>query len=410
MGKLYINLKRLKIEFLILILYIPFFKPGYFSQIQIIDTLYMILYIFSLFCTLAMVLNRIIRNGYGINSSNLFATTYSIVLVLSSLINDVEVIRAINESVRVIGVFLLTDMIIRRYTKTFLNVISRLFVVLSLINIVLMLIYPDGMYLNIQKEIVRDNLYGAWYSNNDFLGFQNNHIFYYIPAILFTYIKEKLSGNERKNNYICMSLICYGAVIYRFKAGTIISMTIFLGLLILTSERSMCIFLNALSYLVANIVLFVSIVMLRIQRIFSWLIVKILHKDLTLTNRTGIWDEALNSIKKNLLLGCGYENAKVVVAKLGYNSTHSHYLWVLYRGGILQLAIFIWYLVKISKDMFRARRNRIVQATACAVCAILIAWQTEAITSATIFFILAFAYHAPRIEWEVTCNESCSSD
>ncbi|MFR3202482.1 MAG: O-antigen ligase family protein [[Clostridium] leptum] len=70
---------------------------------------------------------------------------------------------------------------------------------------------------------------------------------------------------------------------------------------------------NFRNYLILNILLFFVIVIFRMQNLFAFLIEDILHKNLTLTGRTVIWDRTLELIGEKPILGHGvpfYEDRK----------------------------------------------------------------------------------------------------
>lgn len=75
---------------------------------------------------------------------------------------------------------------------------------------------------------------------------------------------------------------------------------------------------------------FWAIVIARLMDMFSFLLVNILHKDVTLTFRTRIWDNALAAIQQNLLTGVGRLDAAQMEVILGYGVSHPHnrYLYV----------------------------------------------------------------------------------
>ena len=66
-------------------------------------------------------------------------------------------------------------------------------------------------------------------------------------------------------------------------------------------------FFNAKNYLIINIEAFILMVLLKLQRIFEFLIVGILGKNLTLSGRIYIWDRTITLILQNPLFGYGVE-------------------------------------------------------------------------------------------------------
>ncbi|MCR0263458.1 O-antigen ligase family protein, partial [[Clostridium] innocuum] len=87
-------------------------------------------------------------------------------------------------------------------------------------------------------------------------------------------------------------------------------------------------------------------------KIFSYIIITLLNRDLTLTTRTIIWEVTLNKIKEKPLIGNGYVSGQQFEAMLphiiGVNA-HNTFLMVVFTGGILLLIVFIWLYIIAQK-------------------------------------------------------------
>lgn len=103
---------------------------------------------------------------------------------------------------------------------------------------------------------------------------------------------------------------------------------------------------------------FWAIVIARLMDMFSFLLVNILHKDVTLTFRTRIWDNALAAIQQNLLTGVGRLDAAQMEAILGYGVSHPHnrYLYVTLCFGIIGLALFLLIVYYANKGTINPHR------------------------------------------------------
>lgn len=145
---------------------------------------------------------------------------------------------------------------------------------------------------------------------------------------------------------------------------------------------------------------FWAIVIARLMDMFSFLLVNILHKDVTLTFRTRIWDNALAAIQQNLLTGVGRLDAAQMEAILGYGVSHPHnrYLYVTLCFGIIGLALFlliVYYANKGTINPHRVREGRIMMA---AFIALLSAAQVESLSAtggyAIPLYLIAAALHS----------------
>lgn len=101
---------------------------------------------------------------------------------------------------------------------------------------------------------------------------------------------------------------------------------------------------------------YLGIVIFRIQEYFSTLIVDILHKDVTMTGRTYLWDTAITYLIRKPLYGYGIA-AKMIERHGTMYSTHNLVLQILIAGGIVPILLFLsMYFVSCA----RLKRSRTV--------------------------------------------------
>lgn len=102
--------------------------------------------------------------------------------------------------------------------------------------------------------------------------------------------------------------------------------------------------------IVFAVLLTIGVVFLNAQNLFSFLIVDILGKDITLSGRTTIWDNAIAAIKTHPIIGHGY----------GYKAdrnfySHNLFLELLVTGGLIGLVLYIGF---IGKSIMRAIKQK----------------------------------------------------
>lgn len=250
--------------------------------------------------------------------------------------------------------------------------------IIILINFLTIIIYPNG-------------LYAAEYTNNWFLLYDNTHIFWYMPALLLAYINLKIKNKKITLDFIILLTMITYSVYYCFSANSVVAYTILLIFLAFKKHTHKITFLNAKTYFIAFFVLFLLIVIFRAQEIFSWLIVDILHKDLTFTNRTIIWDRIIVLIKENWIIGYGLENANIIAHKLGnshFAHAHNTLLNVLYKGGIFTLTSFIMLMKESIKKLQKYNHYTISKIASFIVFCILIMTIFEAREEIIGFYII----------------------
>lgn len=139
----------------------------------------------------------------------------------------------------------------------------------------------------------------------------------------------------------------------------------------------------------------IFIVFLRVQEIFSYVIVKLLNKDLSFTGRTNVWDRAIKMIARNPIIGYGYLTQSGERAILGDVYCHNALLEQFFRGGIPYFAIFVVMIYLISKSAKRYKNSTSLQYIIFVFCGILLSAITESnLASALVMLLLSltFAY------------------
>ena len=109
------------------------------------------------------------------------------------------------------------------------------------------------------------------------------------------------------------------------------------------------------------------LVVFRVQNLFENIIVGVLHKSLTLTHRTAIWDQALDAIKDNIIFGHGVgENGNFFYIRElyipGFVSAHNELLQILYEGGLICAILFILVPYMSIRRMKDLRMNECIMA------------------------------------------------
>ena len=146
--------------------------------------------------------------------------------------------------------------------------------------------------------------------------------------------------------------------------------------------------INVLRGYFALLVLEVGIVFLRVQNLFSFLIIDILHKDLTFTGRTDIWDRSMSMIAKKPILGWGSMEQIFETLLLGQTHSHNAILEQLFRGGIVYYLAFLILIILIHNHTVRFMKNRLVKDATIILFVIWIICVTESILEDYIVYLL----------------------
>ena len=190
-----------------------------------------------------------------------------------------------------------------------------------------------------------------------------------------------------------------------WSGGTIIIFAIVFAYLIFEKFLSAKIF-NMRNYLIINGALVFGIVVMKVQNLFSFIIVDILGKDITLTGRIYIWDKVIGYIAENPIFGYGVETYTERLVKMymghsswqnNYAALHSHcrYLETLYRGGIILFGIYLSILILATKKLMQFKNTIFSKIMSISIFAYLTGMMTEWYDYCPMLWVfLVMAFHA----------------
>ena len=311
----------------------------------------------------------------------IFILLYLLGLLTSSILNpSLSLFESLIFISNIITLCMICDYGIRHDLKILLNSLIVILLTLSLVNLYSLFRYPYGMYVNAEG-----------YVKNWVLGYKNSLILYLLPLITFTSLKSLIF----KNKVDLLAIISFGVSLLSILIVN--SSTGIIGLGIITLYFIFRKFIanysdifNSNNYAIAYLVAFFSIIVLRIQKFFSFLIVDLLHKDLTFTGRVYIWDSVFEYIKQRPLLGYGnlvFQYSSNII------STHNAILDVLYRSGFVGLGFYMLIVFSTLYKLYQNRKNHIALFLAIILFAYFIMMFTEAFNISYYFYILVFCYN-----------------
>ena len=221
---------------------------------------------------------------------------------------------------------------------------------------------------------------------NYFFGIRNEINQYYLYAITFSLIGFYLGGVVDKilaiNCVICGIIFMISEKVSTTIAGSLFFALIFLISLIIKRKNFWCI---------TCLILFIVLILFPLVRdldFISWFIEGVLGKEMTLTGRTLIWEQAISQINgSHVVFGYGinppfqlYTNDLFVV-----NHPHNQYLQIIYNYGIPGFLLFSSIIWKQIRQIKVIKSNFILAAFVAGLISTLII----SLTSRTFFYISA---------------------
>ena len=316
------NLKLSSQKVICFILLLPFYEPLLFKESDFIhfDFCYSCFKILCLFiiCILFLKYNLFQKK---VSIITVLTVLYLLVLLISTVINGGDLVKFCGPTVSTVGLVLLTEIYFRKLKIEFFAVIRIVLIFLLIINVLLQCVFPQG----ILPEV-------------NFLGIDNRLVFFYLPLIFYTLAYDYYSLGKVSFLSILAIFMALWSLLTLWAVGG------FLGIIVLCISLVVSKFhpINKIS--LAHIVTFMLLINLlvvffQIQNYFEDFLVNVLHKDITITGRTYLWDFAINYFYKFPLLGYGIQSD---------NFLRSVYFWVVHPHNIFLSYLTISGLVGIT--------------------------------------------------------------
>ena len=276
---------------------------------------------------------------------------YAIYIFMVTIFNKVNIVTCVKVYLLNISIILLCELIFNsNYKFKFVKFFTSYFLTLLVFNMIGLIFN----YINMGTMVNKQNIY--------LLGQDNRFILYIIPTLLGYYY---LNINNKSGKIGMIMTYIIGVVtlaVVWSVASLAILIIIGLGFLVLTVANKYDIKINSYIILILLITLSVTIVFFKIQNCFENFIVNVLHKSITLSYRTIMWDDAKEMLIKNpvnLIFGFGYFDTQDSFIHMPIKVNHLHNIIMdpLFAGGIIGLTIYIGNLCIISNSINKISEN-----------------------------------------------------
>lgn len=257
--------------------------------------------------------------------------------------------------------------------------------------------------INFPTVFIGNGLYASSFfpTNNFFLGYKNQMINIILPALMLGYLYVLSQGRYSRIILLGLFLISFVTVVHVDSKASILMVALMLFpvscLCNLTSVFNMA------SYLIVDVIGFVSIVLLQVQKKFSLLVEMIFSgRTATFSGRDTIWENIIRLIKENPVWGYGVETYADRTARYGLDGwdpsftlhAHDRFLETMYRGGVVLLFIYIVTLCVSAYYLVKNRKLNVSKIVALTLFVYLIGMITEFYRYSYFFFpMMVIAEH-----------------
>lgn len=373
-------------------------EPTYIGvQLKVLHTLFYYAKLLVALILLILYLYDLIKNDVNIVDNRyifLYILFYLFITVIT-FFNAGDVTDFIGNFMLLISLLFL-HFLNRNKIWCLLKAFLLLFEVLIYVNLILMIIYPNGLYSN--------NIGEYW-----LLGLDNSFINTMLPALclacMFIY-KDKF-----KLRYAILVTVIVLTFLIRWAITPLLGIVVFIISLFFVVKRKGCrlqIVNPTISFIILSLgtILFV---ILGKQYWFSGFIENVLHKDITFTDRIYIWDRALKCINENLFFGFGHLDSLQYETLLRGSHPHNMVLFILMQAGLVGALFSVLILFMALKEIKRHKNHKVTLCISAAICAFLIMGIGESLSAFTIHLPIIWAFNLKYIigEKNEQCNGQC---
>ena len=308
------------------------------------------------------------RYAYRLDKVILLFIGFFLLFICITIVNAGSIIDAIKVSYRAIAIVFLWACC-RQQPGVLFNSLWIYLNALLVINFFCVIAFPSGMY---------SVAGGSFSTNNWFLGYKSSLSYYVLPALALAALLYVGIGRKGSKKAIPLFILFYIAETLISGAVTLSAVLIVsLALLLLSNKPSAkkifqpWIFLAVL--VVVNCLLLFNFIT-HVPLITDF-IQNVLHKTITLSGRTQIWDIGWEQVSQSPILGHGKQSEEVMHVLLNSDIlTHFHnqVLDVFFMGGFVLAAFFFLLVGHVFLSLKKEERYGIKVALLIGVFAILL--------------------------------------
>lgn len=380
-----ISKKNLQFYLISLIGIITLFRPRIVNYYEGISSFYYFFQIILVLFVSLIIFNKLVKKGLKglsvVSYAVIIYKLYELVAVYQNGLLDSTTL--INAGI-IISSTVLTEYLIENVPGAFLGILCVYSGIMVFINNVSF--YMGG----VSNTDATGNIVYFWQTRNHLSSL-------FFIAFISTLLKYGIKRNRffRVWTVFVFINILSGIIIFN-SSTTIVGFAVMILFYFLLKRNILC---KPVMWFAASLALNFAIIVLRVQRIFSWLIENWLHKSLTFTGRTSIWDMALAYIVRRPLFGYG-ESA---VFDFSWSSSevvaHNQFLDVAIICGIPGMILFIVVLFIVFKQLEKYKDSAVARLLLCALFGYMIMTITESPNPYQPWFIIfALAFKIPEID------------
>lgn len=368
------------------LLLLPFFKLPIFefiSGLRFLDSMFDIAKI----AALAVIVFLYIKQS-RISRVILCVVLYQLTLFISTVINNGNYWKLAVSCGTIIGFCMITELAVRQNSRLYFKTVLDIYIPLTVLNLIAVIkFFPNGL--------VRDDFYGNAYY---ILGHRNSFAAVFMPIMIYGFIDSFLQNKMINKKTALLTASITVTTLITWSATGVAGLAMFLLFVFLVYGKRSAMLFDSLNLSVIYVAAFLCIVVFRLQSAFSFIIEDLLHKNISFTGRTDIWDIAIMLIKRSPIIGYGvYEGHGLIFTRGQYYYAHNAVLEVLLQGGALSLVFYALIFAVSAAALYRYRRVRVSRILSFGIFTVMVMMLMEAYSNIWIFALPVVACCVPEM-------------
>lgn len=217
-----------------------------------------------------------------------------------------------------------------------------------------------------------------------------------IPAFICSLLLDNLEGSRFSVRSWTVYFVALCQMLVGYSATSVCAFVI-VGLLVLLSQWSpMRLVFNGATYVALSAAAFLGVVVARIQDKLAFFIEGVMHRTVTFTGRTFIWDASMQLLSNSHFFtgyGASYIWNSIVVNGQAYMHAHNEVLHILMSGGVFALLAFVFLIALVVRRLFNDRNALSSAYLSAGICGLLTIGLVESLLTPVFLFLLAVGYY-----------------
>lgn len=237
--------------------------------------------------------------------------------------------------------------------KKELIAIFKSIMIIMTISVMANLILNGDLSIANNLSVFKEAISTGYTNSRKWLFGHRNMIFvHHLLWMSFTFITYRLENKKYFKIYIFQILFTLLVGVISWNSTMILTTIIVFILSIFKNSWFIKILIK--NYFISYLGLEIGIVFLRIQDVFSFIIVKVLHRNLSFTGRTNIWDYYIKQFNNGSIFNKLFGNFGVT--ELTVNS-HNMFLGLMSFTGIIGLSLYLLLIIVATRELNKAKMS-----------------------------------------------------